>query len=294
MNILNFGSLNLDYVYSVDRIVLPGETISSRRLDVFCGGKGLNQSVALARAGAPVRHAGMIGPDGGPLLALCRENGIDATHIREVAERSGNAIIQVAADGQNSIVLFGGANRMNEESFVDAVLDQFAAGDMLVLQNEINLLPYIVDKAAERGMFTALNPSPFDSGVTACDLGKISLFMLNEVEGAQIAGKSDPDAILDGMAARFPRAKTVLTLGGDGSAYQDGSERIRQAAFPANVVDTTAAGDTFAGYFLAAFREGKTPAEALRLASFAASLAVSRPGATASIPLRGEVDALLP
>ncbi|MDR1744131.1 MAG: ribokinase, partial [Planctomycetota bacterium] len=269
MRILNFGSLNLDYVYAVDHIVLPGETISSRRLDVFCGGKGLNQSVALARAGAPVSHAGMIGPDGEPLLALCRENGIDATHIREVRERSGNAIIQVAADGQNSIVLFGGANRLNEESFVDSVLGRFSPGDMLLLQNEINLLPYIVDKAAERGMFTALNPSPFDAGVTACDLGKIALFMVNEVEGAQITGATDPEAILDSMAVRFPRAKTVLTLGGDGAVYQDGAERIRHPAFPAKVVDTTAAGDTFAGYFLAAFREGKKPAEALRLASFA-------------------------
>lgn len=293
MKILNFGSLNLDYTYAVDHIVRPGETLASTRLDVFCGGKGLNQSVALARAGAEVFHAGMVGADGEPLLAMCRENNVDSRHIRTVRERSGNAIIQVAAGGQNSIVLFGGANRENTREHVDAVLAGFAAGDMLLLQNEINLIDYLIEAAAAKGMQTILNPSPFNDHIGGCDLGKVSLFMVNEVEGEQIAGESDPSAILGAMRSLYPAARVVLTLGGEGAVYWDGHEETRRPARRVPVVDTTAAGDTFAGYFLAALMESRSAAQALDLATAAASIAVSRPGASASIPYRKEVDAAL-
>ena len=101
MRVLNFGSLNIDYVYSLDHIVAPGETITSRGLEVFPGGKGLNQSVALARAGAEVCHAGMVGEDGGMLLDVCREAGVDVSRVRTAGTRTGNAIIQVSAKGQN-------------------------------------------------------------------------------------------------------------------------------------------------------------------------------------------------
>lgn len=291
MKILNFGSLNIDFVYPVDHIVQPGETIAAKSLEIFCGGKGLNQSIALARAGVPVRHAGMIGLDGGILLDACAENGVDAGLIRRVEERCGNAIIQVAASGQNSIVLFGGANRLNTPEYVDAVLAEFSPGDLVLLQNEINLVDRIIDKAAERGLAIALNPAPFDANLDSCDLGKISLFILNEVEGGQITGETTPDAILDAMRARYPGAEVVLTLGGDGACYQNASERLMQPIFPAPVVDTTAAGDTFTGYFLAGKAEGRPPAECMRMAALASSITVSRMGAAPSIPRREEVAA---
>lgn len=293
MKILNFGSLNLDYVYAVDHIVQPGETLASKRLDVFCGGKGLNQSVALAKAGARVFHAGMIGGDGGPLVDMLRENGVDVGQILRVDERSGNAIIQVSATGQNSIVLFGGANRRNTRENVDRVLSSFAAGDMLLLQNEINEIDYIIDRARAMGMITVLNPSPFDEAVSACDLAKISLFLVNEVEGEQITGEADPEMILAGIRSKYPDARIVLTLGGDGAIYQDEALTVREPARDVPVVDTTAAGDTFGGYFLAALMEGRDPASALYMATIAASIAVSRPGASVSVPLRAEVDAAL-
>lgn len=291
MNILNFGSLNLDFVYAVDHIVRPGETISSKSLNVFCGGKGLNQSVALARAGARVFHAGMIGGDGDILLDACHENGVDTSFIRRSSERTGNAIIQVAADGQNSIVLFGGANRQIEKKIVDEVLVNFVAGDMLLLQNEINLMDYLMARAMEHGMKIALNPSPCDAALTACDLGAVSLFLMNEVEGEQITGMSHPDRILERMRAMYPKADVVLTLGKNGVVYRDAAGALSShGIYEVPVVDTTAAGDTFTGYFIAAVTEGLPAAQALRLASAASAIAVSRPGATASIPMRSEVE----
>ncbi len=289
MKILNFGSLNIDFVYSVDHIVQPGETIASTGLEIFCGGKGLNQSIALARAGADVSHAGMVGPDGGILIDALTGNGVDASLLRQVETRSGNAIIQVGADGQNCIVLYGGANRMNDRDYVDAVVRSFAPGDILLLQNEINLVDDIIARASAHGMVIALNPSPFDSAMTACDLDKVSVFIMNEVEGEQITGRRDAESILQAMADRYPEAEVVLTLGGDGAVYQYAGETVLAPAIPVPVVDTTAAGDTFTGYFLAARMRGETPAEAMRQATRAAALAVSRPGATPSIPVREEV-----
>jgi Sugar kinases, ribokinase family len=294
MKVLNFGSLNLDFVYAVDHIVLPGETILSSRLDVFPGGKGLNQAVGLARAGAAVDMAGSIGPDGAMLRDVCRDNNIGDTHLRRVDERTGNAIIQVAATGQNSIVLFGGANRKNDTAFIDTVLSHYAEGDMLVMQNEINLAGYLIDQAHRKGMTIALNPSPFNEDMAQCDLSKVSIFLINEVEGCQITGQPDPDAILANMRIRFPEARVVLTLGGDGAIYQDKTTTVRESARSVSVVDTTAAGDTFAGYFLTAFAEGLPPAHALALACDAAAIAVSRSGASVSIPRRDEVECFRP
>lgn len=290
MKFLNFGSLNIDYVYAVDHIVQPGETISSTGLKLHSGGKGLNQSVALARAGANVYHAGMVGPDGDMLLAVCKENGVNIQHVKTVEERSGNAIIQVSSAGQNSIVLFSGANRKNTKENVDEVLSHFDAGDILLLQNEINLLDYIMEKAAEKGMVIALNPSPFDSILHGCPLDKVSIFIMNEVEGNQITGETEAEKILAKMKEMYPKATVVLTLGKDGAAYQGADSQCRHGIYKVPVVDTTAAGDTFTGYFLAVLTEGKTPARALEIASVASSIAVSREGATSSIPKREEVE----
>lgn len=289
MKVLNFGSLNVDNVYSVDHIVQGGETISSTRLEVFSGGKGLNQSIALAKAGAPVYHAGLIGEEGDFLLDTCRENGVDTTYIRKLNAKGGHTVIQVDANGQNCIILFGGTNQMVTKEFVDEVLENFEAGDYLVLQNEINQLDYIIDKAYERGMKIVLNPSPFDEKLKTCDLTKIHLFMINEIEGEQITGYSAADEILEALAEKFPHAQFVLTLGSDGAVYYDGKEKVFQDIFKVKAVDTTAAGDTFSGFFLAKQMEGAGVAEALRTAAKASSIAVSRPGAAPSIPTMEEV-----
>jgi len=196
MRILNFGSLNTDHVYAVDRFVRPGETMAARSYRRFAGGKGLNQSIAM---------------------------------------------------------------------------------------------PDIMRMGTDRGLRLIFNPAPMTEAVRQYPLDRVSLFILNEIEGRDLTGGADPPAILDLLAARFPRAAMVLTLGADGARYAAGSIRLEIPAEPVRAVDTTAAGDTFAGYFAAAFLEGADPREALRLASRAAAVCVTRPGSAPSIPRRDEL-----
>lgn len=288
--ILNFGSLNLDYVYSVSHMVAPGETLAARDRNVYPGGKGLNQSVALARAGAQVWHAGLVGPEGDLLLDVCRESGVNTEFVGRTQVPSGHTIIQVDEGGQNSIILFGGANQQIDEAFADEVLSHFDAGDYIVLQNEISCLGHIVEEAHRRGLFIVLNPSPMNDALLDVDMGKVSMFLLNEVEGAQISGGStEPEDVLRVMAERFPGAQVVLTLGSAGSIYQGNGERYDQAIYKVNAVDTTAAGDTFTGFFIAAISSGRPVVEALDVASRASAIAVTRAGAVPSIPTMDEV-----
>ena len=289
MKVLNYGSLNVDYVYSVDHIIVGGETQHSSKLEVFSGGKGLNQSIALAKAGVPVYHAGIVGSDGDILLDACKEAGVNTKYIRRLPVKGGHTMIQVDKNAQNCIILYGGTNQMQTREFVDEVLADFGEGDYLLLQNEINMLDYIIDQAYEKKMKIVMNPSPFDDKLNTCDLGKIYLFLLNEIESEQITGYKDKDQILDAMAEKFPNARFVLTLGSDGAVYYDGKEKIFQDIFKVKALDTTAAGDTFTGYFIAAVIEGRSVQEALRMAAKASSIAVSRPGATPSIPAMDEV-----
>lgn len=289
MKVLNFGSLNLDYVYSVDHMVTPGETLASSGMNVFCGGKGLNQSIALAKAGVEVYHAGLIGGEGEMLLDACRESGVNTDYIRTIPGKSGHTIIQVDRDGQNCILLYGGANRSITKDFVDEVLGNFEKGDILLMQNEVNLPEYIIDKAYEREMMIILNPSPYDSALDACDFGKVSMFLLNEIEGGQVTGETETNRILEKLKELYPETRVVLTLGSDGSVYQYKDEQYRQEIYKVKAVDTTAAGDTFTGYFISSVIDGMPVPEGLSLAAKASAIAVSREGAAASIPVKEEV-----
>lgn len=290
MKILNFGSLNIDYVYSVDHIVSPGETISSLSLNIFEGGKGLNQSIALARAGASVFHAGCVGEDGMRLLELCKREDIDVGHVTILPQNTGHAIIQVSSTGQNSIIVCGGTNKMITKDMVDTTLECFEQGDFLVLQNEINLLEYIIDEAYERGMRIALNPSPFNSNIAKCKLKKVSIFLLNEIEAQQITGTEELDSIIKTMRRLYPDAQTVITLGERGAVYLDSNDMYNIEAKRVDAVDTTAAGDTFTGYFLASIANGDKPEAALKQATIAAGISVTRMGAVPSIPYRTEIN----
>ena len=289
MKILNFGSLNLDLVYQMPHFVRAGETLSSTAFSRNVGGKGLNQSVALAKAGAEIYHAGLVGEDGEMLRTFLADNGVDTRFVRTIDQPSGHAVIQVEPAGNNCIFLYGGANQCVSEAFIQDALEPFGEGDFLVLQNEINMIDKIIEAAYDKGMQVVLNPSPIADNLKQLPLEKISWFILNEIEGGELSGETDADKILDRLTELYPHAKIVLTLGGDGSIYCGEGQRVRQQAYKVQAVDTTAAGDTFTGFFFAAVADGVPAGEALRRASKASSISVTRAGAAASIPTLAEV-----
>ena len=296
MKVLCFGSLNIDYTYKVPHFVKKGETLASERLQVFGGGKGLNKSVALAKAGTEVYHAGSIGQDGMFLLDMLKDAGANTDFVKILdTVRTGNAIIQNDKSGDNCIILYGGANQAITREQVDEVMSHFESGDYLVLQNEINELGYIVEKAHEKGMIIVLNPSPMNEKILALPLDVINYFILNEVEAAQILGKEDKgeeswEQIADDLLKKFPQATIVLTMGSEGSVFKNQKETVCQSIYKVQAVDTTAAGDTFSGYFIGGILGGLSAKEAMDQASKASAIAVTRKGAAPSIPLLAEVQ----
>lgn len=292
MKILCFGSLNIDYVYTVDHFVTPGETISSLGLKTFPGGKGLNQAVALAKAGADCYLAGKIGGDGVALIDALNEYGVNTKYLRiDESIPTGHAIIQVNKAGENCIIIHGGANRQITERDIDCVLADFEAGDILLLQNEISNVDYLIRSAHEKGMKVALNPSPIDENLKSMDeLRYISWFILNEIEGYELSREKEPEKICKALRSMYPGSTIVLTLGKDGVLYFDGERFASHGIYDVPVVDTTAAGDTFVGYFLSCTVEGLGVEERLEIASKASSITVSRAGASSSVPYRRELD----
>ena len=294
MRMVVFGSLNIDKTYLLEDFVRPGQTISASRMEQFCGGKGFNQAVALRRAGNEVCFAGAVGQDGGMLLEALDRNGINRDHVKVTPGATGHAIIQLDKKGGNCIIILAGANGEVTEADVENTLADFGEGDLIVLQNEISCVPYIIRRAREKGMIVCFNPSPYDAKIADCDLSCVDYLLVNEVEGAGMSGETDPDAILNVLSSRYPALNIALTLGGEGSVYQakDG-KRFTCGIHKVEAVDTTAAGDTFTGFFLSEILRNSDAEKALRTAAVASGIAVSRKGAEPSIPLMAEVEALL-
>ena len=296
MRIINFGSLNIDNVYQVERFVQPGQTIPAKDYTVAAGGKGLNQSVAAARAGAEVLHAGAVGAEGHFLVELLQDAGADTSLVRETNGPSGHTVIEVNAEGQNRIIVYGGANRSMTEEYIERVLDTAQPDDWVLVQNEVNLVPEILRRAKEKGLRVVFNPSPMPEKPEELPLACVSLFMVNEIEAAQLAGTAADAPYEDTLTAlrkKYPHAAVVMTVGAEGVLYDGNGERLRLPAFQVRAVDTTAAGDTFCGYFLAAVCAGKSAATALKEASAASAIAVSRAGAAPSVPTADEVQKFL-
>lgn len=309
MKALNYGSLNIDFVYNVEHFVRSGETISSQNMAIFAGGKGLNQSVALAKSGIDTWHAGCIGEDGEFLADILQKSGAHTELISRLPGRNGHAIIQKQPNGQNCILLYGGSNQQNTRVQIDEVMSHFEEGDYLILQNEINEISYIMERAHEKGMIIVLNPSPMDEKIRTYPLEYVDYFLLNEIEAKDLTGfdqnladtdqhrvqemdevSSAWDALLEEVCSHFPNSKVVLTLGEYGSIYKDEKQKIHQPIMKVPVVDTTAAGDTFTGFFIGSIAKGLSPENAMKIAAKASAIAVSRQGAAPSIPELGEVE----
>ncbi len=290
MKILNFGSMNIDYVYSVDHFVLPGETLSADSMQIYPGGKGLNQSIAIARAGGSVIHAGRYGQGGAFLRDLLHEDGVDTSNLESMEVSNGHAIIQVDAQGENCILLFGGTNEMIDEDFVDDVLAKAHGDEIVLFQNEISSISYAMKKAKESGCTIAFNPAPMNDKVLAYPLSLVDILVVNQTEGEVLSGQKTPETILDALKEAYPETKIILTLGSKGAwfTYKDTTFHV-PACTVEKAVDTTAAGDTFIGYYLAHISKGFCDKEALELATKAASICVTREGAAVSIPNNNEL-----
>ena len=293
MKIINFGSLNIDKVCSVEEFVQPGETIMATGYSVNAGGKGLNQSVAAARAGAQVLHAGAVGSDGLFLKEILADAGADVSCLRVMDTESGCAFIEVNSKGQNRIIVSAGTNRMYTEEYIKNVLEKAEAGYFVLLQNEINMVGEIIRLSHEKGCRVVFNASPIPGKPEELPLELVDIFMVNELEAAALAGTSaegDFRDILKALQKKYPKAAIVMTLGKDGVLYGYKEEFYSHPIFKVNAVDTTAAGDTFCGYFLAALCAGKSVEMALREASAASAMAVSAKGAAPSIPVHSAME----
>ena len=284
MKILNFGSLNIDIFFRVENIVKPGETISAKSIEKRPGGKGLNQSVALSKSFENVYHAGSVGDDGVFLIDYLKSENINTKYIKKSDKLTGNAIIQVDDKGENSIVLYKGANFDNDKKFIDEVLDNFDKDDILLLQNEISSMKYLIDKAYEKGMKIVLNPSPITDEIKEFDFNKIDLLLVNEIEAKNIANKDNIDESINYFMATYPNINLIVTLGSKGSIFVNKNEKIKQEGIKVESVDSTGAGDTFTGFFVSYFYQGKNVRDCLKFASLASALSVTKSGASISIP----------
>ena len=275
--VFNLGSLNLDFIYSVAHFVTPGETISvSDRLSLV-GGKGLNQSIALSRAGVDVVHIGSVGQEGNSLIRFLEENRISTTHIRISEGPSGHAIIQVTPEGENAILVYPGANHEISAEQIREALAEADPGDFLLMQNETSGLAEAIMMAKERNMRIAWNASPINENIFSIPLSSLSFLFLNEGESKTLIETDDPDQIMDWMTAHSVDM-VVLTLGKSGAWFFDRKreEKTFCEAFHVKTVDTTGAGDTFTGFFLSGLLQKMEPAQILRYACGAAALSVTK------------------
>ena len=263
--------------------------MASAKFEVSPGGKGLNQSIAAARAGSEIYHAGKIGPDGQTLLETLTQNGVHTDFVSLNGSCSGHTVAQVNKYGNSCVLQYAGANREITKGEIDGALKAFNAGDILMLQNGVNNLSYIVGQAHRKYIKIVLNPSPADSALREIDFSKIAYLVLNEAEGEDITGEQNPNRIMDNLLSQYPHLKVVLTLGKIGALYGDGMHRIQQAAYQVEAVDASAAGDTFLGYFISRVSMGAPSWSAMRIAAMAAAYSVTKMGAVASIPTWDEV-----
>ncbi len=286
--IFNFGSINVDHVYRVAEMPLPGETLTAGSYQKLLGGKGINQSIAIARAGQVPVHIGAVGSDDGWTMEQVKSFGIDTAMIARSTHPTGHAVIYVDEAGENQIVIFGGANRDLKPAQIEKAFETCTGADHWVLvQNETNLLADIVDQAKSAGFKVAYSAAPFVAGTVAEVIDKIDLLAVNEIEAQETA------RLLGVAVSGIAVPELLITRGSKGVEFHSHGDVHHHPAFQVEAVDTTGAGDTFLGSFLAHHCHGIELTQSLRYASAASALQVTRPGAAVAIPAREEVEIFL-
>jgi len=289
MNVFNYGSINIDHIYRVTDFVRPGETLSSKKYHRMLGGKGANQSIALAKSSLTVQHIGRINSEDDWITEQLQAMGVDSKLIQKGDDPTGHAIIQVSDAGENSILLHGGANQSFSEIELQNTFNRTQKGDYLLLQNECNLTAEVLKLAKAKEMIVAFNPAPINKAVKNMPLDCVDYLIVNETEAEGLVDHPDfnsskPQALLDKLHSLYPKVKIVMTLGADGVMYKDHNEILSVNAEKVNAIDTTAAGDTFIGYFIQQIITGSPVEVALKLANKASSITVQTLGASESIP----------
>lgn len=292
MKILVFGSFNIDKVYSLPHLPERGETLYCSGYEIHVGGKGLNQALAFSKAGADVSVGGKIGKDGRFLTDYLQKCGIDTGDIDHTGEFTGHTIIETDPDGQNQMILFGGANREITHEYCDKLLAKYYDADLILTQYETSCVEYILERAHSMGIKTALNPSPYVDEIKNLEFGKADILILNEFEGKSIAG-GDTDEETVKALYNLGSKEIILTLGSRGAVYYNGSEYVKCPAFSVRAVDTTGAGDTFTGYCLYELLKGEKPLKAMMTGCAASALEVTKHGAAETIPDREAVEKFL-
>lgn len=293
--IIVIGSINLDLIANLERLPAAGETLQGTGFATAPGGKGANQALAAARAGAAVRMIGAVGKDSfaADALSLLQSDNVDLTGVIESSASTGTALILVGGDGENMIAVVAGANGAVVPG--DLAKARLANGDIVLLQHEIplNTVEAALDAAREAGAVSVLNTAPYrDEAATY--LAKADYVVANETEFdlncalLKLEG-GDRAERMRAFAAKTGHA-VVVTLGGDGAMAATPHSFHQVAALKIKPVDTVGAGDTFCGYFGAALAAGLSMEQALARAAAAGSLACLKPGAQPAIPLASEVD----
>ena len=280
MAVFNLGSINLDNVYSVPHLPQPGETLPAMGFAQGLGGKGANMSVAIARAAARAIHIGSVGPDGRWAVERLMEYGVDTRHISTASAPTGHANICVDQDGENSIVLFSGANQTIESGAIRNALSEAGPSDSLLMQNETNGQREATQVASDGGLRIVYAAAPYETSAVQSVLGHLDLLILNAVEAEQLS--SETGSKLEDL----PVADIIVTKGSEGCLWISDLHRSGKAfdAIASDVVDTTGAGDTFTGFLVAGLDRGLAMEQAIVLATRAASIMVSRHGTADVIP----------
>ena len=294
MKYLIFGSLNIDYKYIVETIATNGKTIMSYNESLDLGGKGFNQAIALARAteNKNIYFAGSIGKDGERLKNKLVEEGVDVSLIKKSLFNTGKAIIQIDKNGDNSIIVYPGANNDIDKKYIDNVLSKFNKGDIIILQNEISNVDYIAKIANLKGMIVVYNPSPYNERASLVNLDKVDYLFINEIEGEEISNKNEPKEIIKSIHVKHPELNIILTLGDKGSMFMDKNGNLyMEGIYNTEVRDTTSAGDTYTGYFIGNI--GLDPHETMMIAKIASGISVSRLGSSDSIPKKSDVNTIV-